>query len=201
MKKKISYKWLIIIIILLLFILLLPIGINLCYCFPVTCDIFKEPMKWTEFWGTYLSALASFAMVIITWITLRQNKEQLNELKRQWNEKNKPIIHLTIEYIEKAFFLKVENIGNETLTKVRIVLGEKALSVIQNEGIDIRNIKSDNVLDDNLNLGINSYRLYPLCLYRDIGRFDYLDIIIEFEKKKEFYKLDLILPRYKHNVQ
>lgn len=201
MKKKISYKWLIIIIILLLFILLLPIGINLCYCFPVTCDIFKEPMKWTEFWGTYLSALASFAMVIITWITLRQNKEQLNELKRQWNEKNKPIIHLTIEYIEKAFFLKVENIGNETLTKVRIVLGEKALSVIQNEGIDIRNIKSDNVLDDNLNLGINSYRLYPLCLYRDIGRFDYLDIIIEFEKKKELYKLDLILPRYKHNVQ
>lgn len=201
MKKKISYKWLIIIIILLLFILLLPIGINLCYCFPVTCDIFKEPMKWTEFWGTYLSALASFAMVIITWITLRQNKEQLNELKRQWNEKNKPIIHLTIEYIEKAFFLKVENIGNETLTKVRIVLGEKALLVIQNEGIDIRNIKSDNVLDDNLNLGINSYRLYPLCLYRDIGRFDYLDIIIEFEKKKELYKLDLILPRYKHNVQ
>ena len=200
MKKKISYKWLIIII-LLLFILLLPIGINLCYCFPVTCDIFKEPMKWTEFWGTYLSALASFAMVIITWITLRQNKEQLNELKRQWNEKNKPIIHLTIEYIEKAFFLKVENIGNETLTKVRIVLGEKALLVIQNEGIDIRNIKSDNVLDDNLNLGINSYRLYPLCLYRDIGRFDYLDIIIEFEKKKELYKLDLILPRYKHNVQ
>lgn len=80
MRKKISYKCLIIIV-LLLVILLLPIGINLCYDIPAVSDVLKKPMKWTEFWGTYVSALASFAMVIITWLTLKQNNKQLDEIK------------------------------------------------------------------------------------------------------------------------
>ncbi len=140
MKKKISYKWLIIIIILLLFILLLPIGINLCYCFPVTCDIFKEPMKWTEFWGTYLSALASFAMVIITWLTLKQNNKQLDEIKRQWDELNLPKVFCSLEKSDDGIILVFINVSNSTAADTTI----KINSNIQNkvtfkERIDLLN--------------------------------------------------------------
>ena len=56
-----------------------------------------KPSDWIIFWVTYLSSIASLAMVVITWWTLKQNKiqsnlilqqntNQLKELKRQWKE-------------------------------------------------------------------------------------------------------------------
>lgn len=119
MKKKISYKCLIIIV-LLLVILLLPIGINLCYDIPAVSDILKRPMKWTEFWGTYLSALASFAMVIITWLTLKQNNKQLDEIKRQWNEMNLPKVFCSLEKSDCGIMMVFINASNSTAADTTI---------------------------------------------------------------------------------
>lgn len=90
----------------------LPAGINLCYLEPAVNEIFEEPQKWTVFWGSYISALASFAMVAITWKTLRQNKEQLDELKRQWNEQNTPKVFCSLEKSDSELFLFFENVSN-----------------------------------------------------------------------------------------
>lgn len=139
MRKKISYKCLIIIV-LLLVILLLPIGINLCYDIPAVSDVLKKPMKWTEFWGAYLSALASLAMVIITWLTLKQNSKQLDEIKRQWNEQNSPKVFCSLEKSNDGIILVFINVSNSTAADTTI----KINSNIQNkvtfkERIDLLN--------------------------------------------------------------
>lgn len=92
-------------------LLLFPIIINSLYLFNAWHRIFEEPSKWLMFWATYLSSIASFAMVFITWKTLRQNKEQLDELKRQWAEQCKPLLSLTIENYGIHCYLKVRNVG------------------------------------------------------------------------------------------
>lgn len=73
------------------------------------------------------------------------------------------------------------------------MLGERAMLILQKEGIDI-SCRSENKLDDILNLGANDSQSYPLCLYRDIGNFDYFDIIAEYDNKVEYHKIDMKLP-------
>lgn len=85
------------------FLLVLPLLINLCYRLESDCSELHAPSAWATFWATYLAAIASFAMVFITWLTLKKNKEQndailqqnndqLNEMKRQWEEDHRPKI-------------------------------------------------------------------------------------------------------------
>ncbi len=55
---------------------LFPLIINGLYYIKTDIQILHKPSDWTSFWGTYLAAIASFAMVLITWLTLRQNRKQ-----------------------------------------------------------------------------------------------------------------------------
>ena len=54
-------------------------------------------MEWIykiEIWIGIISALATSIMAIATFITIRQNKKQLKEMKRQWEEEHRPKIEL-----------------------------------------------------------------------------------------------------------
>lgn len=93
-----KYWWVIIIE-----LLILPLLINAGYLFESDYSILHAPSAWATFWATYLAAIASFAMVFITWLTLKknkeqndailqQNKDQLDEMKRQWEEEHRPKI-------------------------------------------------------------------------------------------------------------
>lgn len=189
MKK---YGWILIIVILLLF---LPAFINWCYTKPAWDEILENPKKWTVFWGTYLSAIASFAMVFITWKTLKQNREQLNEIKKQWNEQNQPSFKFNIVVIGSGqVCLNVSNVGIHSIYNAKIKFGQHALSVIQKEGIDLSNLKNE-ILDNELTLGIQSNRVYPLFFLRETGYFDYLDITVIYEDGREsIHIVDLLLP-------
>lgn len=67
---------------------LLPIFINLCYNWDAPYISWAEPSKWTNFWGTYLAAIASFAMVFITWLTLQHyHKQQIFYIKQSEQQK------------------------------------------------------------------------------------------------------------------
>lgn len=75
-------------------VVLIPILLNWVIRWRSFFKFVGKDTDWLGFWVTYISAIASFAMVFITWRTLQQNKEQLEEIKRQWNEQNKPILSL-----------------------------------------------------------------------------------------------------------
>lgn len=147
LNKKNSFCVKVITILVIIFLIFLPVGINLCYLKPAVNEIFEEPKKWTEFWGTYISALASFAMVVITWKTLKQNKEQLNELKRQWKEANSPKLecYLTNDtYINavskdfKGIKLEIINIGQSVAKDIffQIVMDKSLKSSFEANNIE-----------------------------------------------------------------
>lgn len=86
--------WKTILIFIVGILLLLPIIINALYLFNAWHSIFEKPSEWAIFWVTYMSSIASFAMVFMTWRTLKQSKEQ--------NEANKKANDITNEENRKA---------------------------------------------------------------------------------------------------
>ena len=116
MIKFIEKNWKFCLTVIVCVLLLLPIIVNSLYLFNAWHQIFEEPSKWSVFWATYLSSIASFAMVFITWKTLRQNKEQSEANKianAEENEKNRVANELANKENRKAN--KDENEKNRKL--------------------------------------------------------------------------------------
>lgn len=78
-----------------------------------------------------IGAVATLLMVIVTWCTLRQNRKQLNELKRQWEEENRPSIEvyfLKESEISKMARIEILNIGKRPATNITFHIDEKLVS-------------------------------------------------------------------------
>ena len=104
------------------------------------------------------------------------------------------LLSFKIIYINSVFYLKVENTGKGNLVNARLILGERALSILQTEGIDISCREEETILDNALNLGANDSQSYSLCVYRETGDFDYFDITVEYNNNAEYHKIDMRLP-------
>lgn len=109
---------------LIILLIFLPLIINLCYKWETEYEILQYPSSWAIFWATYLAAIASFAMVFVTWLTLKQNKNQLNELKRQWEEEHRPkvLIYLTKGGISETVDVEILNIGKTPAENIQFYL-------------------------------------------------------------------------------
>lgn len=126
-----------------LLLLLLPFLLN----WVVTRNTFMsyrvagEPKDWITFWVTYLSAIASFTMVVFTWNMLRQNKmtllqnqKQLNQLKQQWKEDHIPEISVKIEKDSYGYYIVFENVGKYIAKNIKYKLNDDYInSIINNE--------------------------------------------------------------------
>lgn len=91
------------IVVFIVVICVIPYTINCLILKQTQFDIVGDGTHWLSFWASYLAAIASFAMVFITWLTLKkskeqndailkQNEDQLKEMKRQWEEDHRPKI-------------------------------------------------------------------------------------------------------------
>lgn len=77
-------------------------------------------IAWLQFCATYYGAIASFVMIYYTARTLKNNKEQLNEMKRQWQEEHRPEIIAYLVAHENFLHLCVKNISIITVKNIRI---------------------------------------------------------------------------------
>lgn len=82
---------------------------------------------------TAISAITSAVMAIITLITLvvsscqnkklrKQNDDQLKEVKRQWEEENRPYLEASIvrsAYVYARYELEIKNIGKKSAESIR----------------------------------------------------------------------------------
>ena len=132
MKKRISkipWLW----IVFAVAVVITPIFVN--WLMMMRCQITVEQNEWIAFWGAYLGAVGSFLMAIIAYKTLLQNNEQLKYIKEQ----NRPNLNVEIrKYIQQkterdengnltnrlyhshAYYLSIENHGNQIATNVHI---------------------------------------------------------------------------------
>ena len=120
-------------ILIALAVVLLPFGLN----WAILCDMpswlipdkgvigeGEAPKIWLGFSATYIGAIASFAMVFITWWTLKQNREQLDELKR-------PQLFFGLKKVYGRYSLVIDNRGKGTAYNITFKFDETSLSAIK----------------------------------------------------------------------
>ena len=189
--------WLIFIVVALL--LLLPLLINLCYNWESDCAALHAPTAWATFWATYLAAIASFAMVFITWQTLKknkeqndailqQNKDQLNEMKRQWEEQNTPIVSCSLEKSSESLLVELHNTSQVPAHKMRV-------RIDNNTGKDIYRFDKTCELLEKMTFEIPPFSIkqIPIMLtpYVDGEYEGYLSVELSYCGKQERFDLYL----------
>ena len=95
--------------------------------------VIGDGTAWLSFWPVYLSAIASFGMIYFTYRTLQQNKEQLEEIKRQREEDERARLVFSVIVYQSAFFLKMSNIGKRNVYEATIQFNEDFLNELLEE--------------------------------------------------------------------
>lgn len=88
----------------------------------------KTGALWLGFWATFLSSIASFAMVLITWWTLRQTQQQ-------WENEQRAKLNFTLDIAQKIYVLKIRNVGREDAYKIEVKFNKEFLDCITAKSI------------------------------------------------------------------
>ena len=103
---KSNWHW---ILFILFWLLVFPYILNKLILSDSCWTVVGGPKEWLAFWPSYLSALASAVMIAYTAMTLKNNKSQLDELKRQWEEEHKPNVSVSFCQLGKVAYLRIVN--------------------------------------------------------------------------------------------
>ena len=109
-------------------LLIIPIILNFVLQIPSHFPIIGDSQTWLSFWASYIGAIASFAMIAVTFLTLKQNQAQLNEIKRQWEEEHRPHLVCRIIVNKKAFILQISNPSQFDASNVIINFGDDLIN-------------------------------------------------------------------------
>lgn len=159
MRKLLKEYWWV-----LLVLVFLPTLLNLCYFIPALNEILEEPKKWTTFWGTYLSAIASFAVVLITWLTLTQ-------MEKQWEDEHRPLLEFYFikgtlpmdkdKYPVEGHKIEVLNIGKSPATELNFSISQEIINCAKDSAA--KEALSKIGSDIQLSLLPNEARRFTIC--------------------------------------
>ncbi len=82
---------------------------------------------------TAIGAIITALMMGATFYTVFQNSKQLKELKRQWDEGNRPRLYGRISNYQKAFFLEIYNAGTQDANCVDVRINSEFYNNIPQE--------------------------------------------------------------------
>lgn len=111
-------------------ILLLPIILNWVMCWPQIAPYVGEAKDWLAFWGNYLSAAVAAIMIIFTYYSLKNNKETLNEMKREWEEERKARLLVSIVANDWLFMIRIENIGKLPAYNIQMGFNQEFIDLL-----------------------------------------------------------------------
>ena len=104
-----------------------PFVLNLLVIVKTSFPVAGKPENWIAFWPSYLSAIASFGMIALTAValyynnkTLVNNKDQLNEMKRQWEEEHMPNVSVSYNQLGTIAYLRIVNTSIVEVKNLRI---------------------------------------------------------------------------------
>lgn len=176
-KKILKKYW----VIFLMIALLIPIILNFTLLIPAFTNIVGTETDWLEFWGTYLSAIASFAMVFITWKTLEQ-------MKKQWEDEHRPLLDIYIvkeDFLQKGYTIEILNIGNSPAINIGCTFDDELLKKIEDE--KAKDKLNQFIGDVQLSLLPNEARSYQLCTKDTINTNQYEYYICETKTEEANY--------------
>ena len=115
---KSNWHWMLFI---LFWLLVFPYILNKLILIDRYWNIVGGPKEWLVFWPSYLSALASAVMIAYTAMTLKNNKEQLDELKRQWEEEHKPNVSVSFNIMNSVGAFRIVNTSVVEVKELSII--------------------------------------------------------------------------------
>lgn len=104
----------------LIALIIIPVCLNFILLIPAFTPVVGDNAAWLSFFGSFIGAFASFVMIFFTAKTLEQNREQLDELKRQWKEEHTPFLSCQLIAKSGKFLLRILNSSNTTADRVNI---------------------------------------------------------------------------------
>lgn len=116
-----------------MFLLLFPFILNWTLQKESIVPIVGDKTAWLSFWPVYLSAVASFGMIYLTYKSLQQNRKQLEELREQRKEDERARLVFSVIVYQQAFMLKISNIGKNNVYEAVIHFNEDFLSELREE--------------------------------------------------------------------
>lgn len=127
------------------------------------CFDLNSSIDWTA-----ISSIATAVMAIATFITIFYNKKQIYEMRRQWNESNRPELEFSVITNGSLYILKIKNIGNKSAYNAHIKFNDDFVNTMLLE-------EAQEMIRD-LSMGTkrilpNSSLYYPLSPLQNIDSF------------------------------
>lgn len=160
---KDNWHWIVFILFLLTFF---PYILNYFILSEKCWEVVGGPIEWLAFWPSYLSALASSVMIGFTARTLKNNQDQLDELKRQWDEEHKPNVSIAFNKTANVAYLRIVNTSNVEI--VGFSMKAQFFTDAKTKREDIFNL---NLLEQ-LQIDIEPKGIRNVILNSNVGRID-----------------------------
>lgn len=179
--------------ILLLFMIAIPFIINGLILIPSKGEYVGEPKDWLAFWPSYLCAAASAIMIAFTAKTLKNNDmllanniEQLNELKKQWEQEHKPDISVTFFKFEEGGYIRIMNISKVEIKSLTLQITEQPGASIKDQiyKYDVFKREVESLCLDIEPNGVRNIILSEYLHY-EINPNDYIALHLSFNLKYE----------------
>ena len=115
-------------------IIIVPVLLNFILLIPSPTKIIGDANVWLSFFASFIGAVASFGMIFFTYQSLMQNQQQLEELKRQWDESQRARLQFKVIKYRDGYYLEVHNCGKEDAYNVNVHINDDFLDALKNNG-------------------------------------------------------------------
>lgn len=117
--------------VIILMLLLFPLLLNWLILRRAFTPIVGDGATWLSFWPVYISAIASFGMIYMTYLSLKQSRAQLEDLKQREAEDRRTRLVFSVIVYQAAFYLRIFNIGKENAFNIKLQFNDEFISEIK----------------------------------------------------------------------
>lgn len=112
-------------------LLLFPFLLNWLLLRKPLVPVVGDGTTWLTFWPVYLSAIASFGMIYMTYLSLKQSRQHIEDLKKRDEEESRARLVFSVIVYQTAFYLRIFNIGEENAFNVKLDFNKEFIDEIE----------------------------------------------------------------------
>ena len=142
---------------------------------------------WVLVWITLVYVIATIAICVFNFWSAKETKKQTAELKRQFDETNRPNIDVTCKDVRGGLeCLKIENTGKKLAKNIKLNINDDFIRCIQDTlgGESLTNLSTSS-----FSLGVGRELFVVLCGPRDYEKLCAVPLIIDisYEDDRQVY--------------
>jgi prefoldin subunit 5 len=113
------------------FLIVFPFLLNWLLLRKPIAPVVGDGTTWLSFWPVYLSAIASFGMIYMTFLSLKQSREQIEDIKQREDEARRARLVFSVVVYQTAFYLRILNIGKENAFNIKLEFNNEFINEIE----------------------------------------------------------------------